>query len=319
MPYSFRSKGIFAVARLNQMTIPQFEKMFPDEDACAAYLVARRWPDGVNCPRCGSVKVYKLATMEWKWECMNCGVSTSYRFSHIAGTIFENTNKPLRDWFRVIHLMMTSKKGISALQIQRIMGFGSYKTAHYMCHRVRAGLMDEDFRQLIGIVEVDETLVGGDIGNKHVSVRKALRKSGKGASGRSTQVNKTIVVGAVQRGGGVVARVIQKASKEVLESFVKEACSNKVSMICTDQYPGYFDLARRGYFHRTVDHGRQQYVVGAVHTQTIEGFWSILKRGVVGTYHKVSAKYLPLYVAEFQFRYNNRNNSDIFGAAVSAC
>lgn len=136
------------MARIHQMTIPQFEKAFPSEDACAAYLVAHRWPDGVHCPRCGSVNVYRLATMTWKWECPDCRQGGAYRFSHIAGTIFENTNKPLRDWFRVIHMMLTSKKGVSALQVMRVMGFGSYKTAHYMCHRVRAGLADEQFKQL---------------------------------------------------------------------------------------------------------------------------------------------------------------------------
>ena len=251
--------------------------------------------------------------MPFKWQCYNC-TPTGYRFSVIAGTIFENTNKPLREWFRVIHMMLTSKKGVSALQVQRVMGFGSYRTAWYMCHRVRAGLADEDFRRLMGIVEVDETLVGGKIGNKHVSERRRLQKERK--AGRNS--NKTIVAGAIERGGSVVARVIQSASKPALEAFIKESVSDRVSLICTDQWPGYFDLTRRGYFHRSVDHASNQYVVGAVHTQTIEGFWSLVKRGVVGTFHKVSAKYLPLYIAEFQFRYNNRNNDDIFGAAIGA-
>ncbi len=101
---------------IQQMTIPQFERAFPNEDACAAYLVAHRWPDGVHCPRCGSTRVYELKTMKWKWECPDCREG-GYRFSHIAGTIFENTNKPLREWFRVIHMMLTSKKGVSALQV----------------------------------------------------------------------------------------------------------------------------------------------------------------------------------------------------------
>ena len=114
-----------------------------------------------------------------------------------------------------------------------------------------------------------------------------------------------------------MARVIQKASAEVLQGFIREAVSDHVSLICTDQFRSY-DALKRRYFHRTVDHSRGQYVVGAVHTQTIEGFWSLVKRGMVGTFHKVSAKYLPLYVAEFQFRYNNRNNDDIFSAAIGA-
>jgi transposase-like protein len=142
--------GSFAVARLQQVAIAQSEAAFPNEDACSAYLVAHRWPDGVHCPRCGSAKVFALTTMPFKWECMDCGKSTSYRFSHITGTIFENTNKPLRDWFRVIHLMMTSKKGISVLQVYRMMGFGSYKTAWYMCRRIRGGMADEGFQKLLG-------------------------------------------------------------------------------------------------------------------------------------------------------------------------
>src|SRR5208282_2695076 len=126
------------------------------------------------CPRCGSVeKISAVTTMPFKWQCYFCSPASGYRFSVIAGTIFENTNKPLREWFRVVHTMMTSKKGVSALQIQRVMGFGSYRTAWYMCHRVRAGLADEKFRQLMGIVEVDETFIGGNWSNKHRRIRAA--------------------------------------------------------------------------------------------------------------------------------------------------
>ena len=148
-----------------QLTAAQFEAMFPDEDACRAYLVARRWPDGVHCPRCGNPKVYDLPSRKWHWQCEQCAPD-GYRFSHIAGTIFENTNKPLRDWFKVIHLMLTSKKGMSARQLHRYMGFGSYKTAWYMAHRVRAALIEEP-QKLGGIVEVDETFIGGKLKNKH--------------------------------------------------------------------------------------------------------------------------------------------------------
>jgi hypothetical protein len=297
------------MARIHQMTIPQFEKAFPNEDACAAYLVAHRWPDGVRCPRCDGRKCYKLATMPWKWECPECRQGGAYRFSHIAGTIFENTNKPLREWFRVVHMMMTSKKGVSALQVQRVMGFGSYQTAHYMCHRIRAGLADEKFRQLMGVVEIDETYVGGRSQNRHP--RKRIGRKGLNAS------SKSIVAGAVERGGNVVARVIANTRMETLAGFIAEAVSDRVSLICTDQLPAYSHLSPRR--HRSVDHSNGQYVVGAVHTQTIDGFWSLIKRGMVGTFHKVSAKYLPLYVAEFAFRYNNRLNADIFGEAISAC
>jgi hypothetical protein len=133
--------------------------MFPDEDACRAYLVARRWPRGVRCPRCGNPAVYDLPSRKWHWQCEKCAPD-GYRFSHIVGTIFENTNKPLRDWYRVAHLMLTSTKGMSAMQIFRYMGFGSYKTAWEMCHKIRTALI-EDVEKLGGMVEVDETYVGG--------------------------------------------------------------------------------------------------------------------------------------------------------------
>ena len=156
-----------------QLTVAQFERLFPTEGACKAYLQARRWPTGVvRCPRCGKSKnLFALKTMPFKWECMACGKSTSYRFSVLAGTIFENTNVALKTWFKIIHLMLTSKKGISALQIQRLFGFGSYRTAHYLCMRARAGLIDPDFRKLMGIVEVDETFVGGKAKNLHAEDR----------------------------------------------------------------------------------------------------------------------------------------------------
>ncbi len=149
-------------------------------------------------PRCGAENVTELKGNPWHWQCYECAPQTSYRFSHITGTIFENTNKPLKDWFRVIHLMLTSKKGMSSLQIMRYMGFGSYKTAWYMCHRVRAALANRDFEKLAGIVEVDETFVGGRAKNRHD------RGGGHGTGG--TGSGKTVIAGAVRRKGSVVAR-----------------------------------------------------------------------------------------------------------------
>jgi hypothetical protein len=163
---------------IHQLTATQFEWIFPNEDACCAYLVGRRWPEGVRCPRCGAAINRQVSTMPWHWQCYQCAPNTTYRFSHIAGTIFENTNKPLRDWFRVIHLMLTSKEGMSALQIKRYMGFGSYKTAWLMCHKVRTTLV-EDIDKLGGIVEVDETFVGGLAKNRHWD-----KRGGGGTGGR---------------------------------------------------------------------------------------------------------------------------------------
>ncbi len=291
---------------VHQMTEAQFEAMFPagDEDACKRYLVARRWPQGVYCPRCGNFKVFPVGTMPFKWQCYACAPDQGYRFSHIAGTIFENTNKPLRQWFKVVHLMTTSKKGISSLQIQRQMGFGSYETALNMTHKIRAAMIQPE-QKLGGIVEVDETFVGGKDQNKHWDKRTHLRGG----------ADKTPVIGAVQRKGNVIARVLDHVTKETAEMFVREMVSEKDSLLATDAYQIYDGLTE--YPRQSVKHHLGQYVVGAVHTNTIEGFWSIFKRGVVGTFHKVSDKYLALYVAEFQFRYNNRMNPDIFGATIS--
>jgi len=291
------------------MTTAQFEARFPigDEEACQRYLIARRWPQGVHCPRCGNTDLSDASGYKpFHWQCVECSKSGPYRFSALVGTIFENTKKPLRDWFRVAHLMLSSKKGMSALQIQRMMGFGSYETAHSMCHKIRAGLIAPETK-LGGIVEMDETWVGGKDHNRHWNKRVGHRGG-----------DKTPIIGAVERKGNVVARVLNRVTSETMLEFVNEAISNKVSLLATDSARYYSDYLRR-YNHAMVDHSKGQYVVGAVHTNTIEGFWSIFKRGVVGTFHKMSAKYMPLYVAEFQFRYNNRNNPDMFGSAIAGC
>ena len=299
---------------IHQMTIRQFERNFPHEDACIAYLIRHRWPAGVCCPRCGSMGVYELKTLKWKWECPDCREGGAYRFSHLVGTIFENTNKPLRDWFRVIHMMLTSKKGVSALQVKRVLGFGSYETAWTMCHKVRVAMQDKEFKQLIGVVEMDETFIGGKWENRPLRKRRDHDKNDRSG----TAGGKTPLLGAVQRKGNVIAKVVAKLDHATIHGFVSEAISRRVSLLCTDQWRAY-DILNEDYRRRSVNHARHQYVVGAIHTNTIEGFWSIIKRGIVGTFHRVSAKYLPLYVAEFQFRYNNRMTDDIFGVAVAAC
>lgn len=294
---------------VHQLTSAQFDSMFPigDEGACRAYLKARRWPDGVRCPRCDNAKVYALAS-GYHWQCEACAVD-GYRFSVIAGTIFENTNKPLRDWFKVVHLMLTSKKGMSSRQIGRYMGFGSVKTAWLMGHKIRTALIEPETK-LGGIVEMDETYIGGKDSNRHWN----KRSNGRGGAGSG----KTTVIGAVSRKGNVVARMIDRVDNLTVDRFVHRAIDERVSTLVTDEAP-YFKHMRSYYPHEVICHAAKQYVVGAIHTNTIEGFWSILKRGIMGSYHKISRKYLPLYVAEFQFRYNNRFNPDIFGTAIEGC
>lgn len=298
----------------HQMTLADFDRMFPDETACKTYLMMQRWPKEVTCPRCGNTKLYKAgAKRPFHWQCFQCGANkrAPYRFSVTAGTVFENTNYKLLIWFKVLYFMLTSKKGISALQIHRMVGTGSYRTAWYMCHRLRAGLADPDFRKLMGIVEIDETYIGGKNANRPLSKRFDMK--GRGA------VGKTAVIGAIARKGNVVCKMVEDTTASTANKFVREMISNRVSLVATDTGPAYQRLHQIDVPHKMVDHKALEYVRGEVHTNNIENFWSLLKRGVIGTYHNVSKKYLPLYLNEFQFRHNNRKNPDIFGSAIAGC
>lgn len=290
------------------MNFKELLARFPDDDACKTYLVARRWPEGVKCPRCGNAKVWQPKGKPFHWICKGCN-KNGYRFSVITGTIFENTKYPLTEWFKVAFLMYHSKKGMSAHQIHRMLGTGSYETAWYMCHRIRVAMHNSAKGKLFGIVEVDETFVGGKAHNRHGG-----GNGGKGGIGSG----KTAVVGAISRKGKVVTRVVDSVGAEELGKFVRETVSDRVSLLATDDWAGYRYLKHR-YNHEIVRHTRGEYVVGAVHTNTIEGFWSLLKRGIVGTFHKTSRKYLPLYVNEFEFRHNTREETDQFGMLIANC
>jgi hypothetical protein len=295
-----------------QMTLADFERMFPDEQSCWTYLLLRRWPAGPCCPRCNNDHVYESTARPWHWQCKKCGANSRapYRFSLKTGTIFEETKMPLRSWYKVLHLMLTSKKGISALQIHRLLGTGSYRSAWYMCMRLRAAMKDPEFKQLMGMVEVDETFIGGKEANKHKRIRNPRNRGGKG---------KIEVIGAISRKGNVICRMIEEIDWHTYDDFVKAAVSSEVSLVSTDESTNYRNLKKMGYPHDTVVHHREEYVRGEVHTQSIDSFWALLKRGIVGTYHNVSKKYLPLYLAEFQFRYSNRREADIFGKAIEGC
>jgi transposase-like protein len=290
-------------------TFADFDRLFPDETACRLYLTARRWPDGIICPRCGNTKVYSLKARPFHWVCKSA-TCKNYRFSLYVGTIFENTNVKLRVWFRVLYLMLSSKKGMSALQMHRMLGTGSYRTAWYVSHRLRAGLADPEFRQLMGVVEVDETYLGGKDRNRHF---------GKKVNSSNPFAMKTGVIGAISRKGNVVCQIIENTDERTLTKFVRETVSSRVRLVATDDSRSYQNLGDEGFRHQTVNHSRNEYVRGNVHTNSIENFWSLLKRGVLGTYHNVSRKYLPLYLNEFVFRYNNRKNPDLFALAVASC
>lgn len=288
-------------------TIDAFDRAFSSDESCKQFLVTMRWPDGVSCPRCCETeKVYALKARPFHWICKakDCGGRNGYRFSVITHTIFENTKIPLRLWFKVAYLLLTSKKGISALQIHRTI-FGeesgsAYHTSWYMVMRWRAAMKGEAF-SLSGQIEVDETFVGGKAQNMHRSKRKALGLVGT--------KNKVAVIGAIARKGMVVAKVIENTDTKMLDSFVHRVVDkDKVDLIATDEHDGYRLLKNAGMPHEVITHSSGEYVRGVVHTNSIENFWSLLKRGIMGSYHHVSKEYLPLYMNEFSWRFNNRKN-----------
>jgi transposase-like protein len=297
-------------------TLDAFDRHFPNEESCREALQGARWPDGVTCPKCGGKeKVYALKSKPFYWLCQPCG---NRRFSVISDTIFENTKKPLLIWFKVAYLMLVAKKGRSALEIHRTI-FGDpftadYHTTWYMCTRLRAAMRNKEWTVLMGEVEVDETYIGGKDHNRHWSKKSRQQRQTGGKIGYA----KVGVIGAISRKGNVVCQVIENTDRRTLAGFVRKTVSEKVSLVATDEHPSY-DTLSEGLPHQTVKHMAHEYVRGNVHTNNIESFWSLLKRGVMGTFHKISEPYLPLYLAEFTFRHNNRNNPDMFMDLLSRC
>ncbi|MFA4814906.1 MAG: IS1595 family transposase [Candidatus Gracilibacteria bacterium] len=269
------------------MNIIQIYKQFPTEESCLKHLEKVRWEGRPTCPYCKSQKQTPMEK-EFRYHCNTCNTS----YSVTVGTIFHKTHLDLQKWFLAISLILNAYKGVSARQLARDLEVNK-NTAWYMAMRVRNAMIEQ--RELLtGVVEMDETYIGGK--------RKGPR--GRGALG------KTPVVGMVARGGKIVAKRVFKVNAKVLTSLVREKVNLSEATMMTDEFKGYTRL-KNFIPHKTINHSKW-YVDGDTHTNTIEGFWSLLKRGIVGQFHKVSAHRLPKYIDEFCFRYNHRGETDVF-------
>ena len=272
------------------MNLTKLVEQFSAPGKARKHLEEVRWPNGATCPRCGSGIVSKISTRE-QFHCNGC----DYHFSVTTGTIFHDSHLPLWKWFIATYMITESKKGISACQIQRTISV-TYRTAWYLCHRIRAAMKDAGAEFLKGIVEVDETYVGGKV---------------KGM-GRGYRGNKSIAVGAIERGGQIRLQVIKNANRETLHQFIKENTDPKTEAIYTDQLPAYIGIADSDTRHESVNHSEEEWVRGDVHTNGLESVWSLLKRSIIGAYHHVSMKHLDAYLDELEHRFNNRHNKFLF-------
>lgn len=273
-----------------EMNLPKLIAQFGSEEKCRARLTELRWPDGVTCPRCESKSVSTIAERD-QYDCNAC----RYQFSVTAGTIFHDSHLSFSKWFLAIYLMTESKKGMSALQIKRTLDI-AYQTAWYLCHRIRAAMRDINCELLRGIVEVDETYVGGK-----------TRHMGRGYKG-----NKAIAIGAVQRAGKIRLQVITNANRATLHKFIADNTAPDTEAIYTDELIAYWGVGDADTRHESVCHGAEEWVRGDVHTNGIESVWSLLKRSIIGSYHQVSMKHLDAYLDELEHRFNNRKNEYIF-------
>jgi transposase-like protein len=274
----------------NDMNLVKLIEQFSDETKTRAHLELLRWPQGITCPRCSSKEVSPIKGRP-QYSCNGC----EYQFSVKSGTIFNDSHLPLWKWLLATYLMTESKKGISACQIQRTLDI-SYPTAWFLCHRIRAAMKDVNPAPLEGTVEVDETYVGGKV-----------RGRGRGYRG-----NKIAVVGALQRKGPVRMQTLKWVDRQKLHDFIHKTTKPETENIYTDEHVGYLGIQDHDTKHGTVNHSAEEWVHGDIHTNGIESVWSLLKRSVVGTYHKVSVKHLDAYLGELEHRFNNRQNKFLF-------
>ncbi len=280
------------------MNLIDINKKFNSQAKCLSYLEKLRWGKTVTCTKCGSDNTVRIKPQAGRHHCNNCKTT----FSVLVDTIFENTRLPLTKWFMVIGLMLNAKKGIAAAQIMRDTGI-TYKTAWYAAMRVRCGMID-NCKSLQNIVEMDEAYVGGRPRKKQPASNKPTLINVVNKRGRGTR--KTPVVGIVERDGDVVLKVIEKLTSRNLVAMLKENVKTDNAILITDEFKSYKkmdDLIE----HLVINH-KKEYSKGIVHTNTIEGFWSIVKNSIRGQYIALSKKYLPFYLVQAQYVYNLRND-----------
>lgn len=267
---------------------------YGSEEKCRAELETLRWPKGVECPRCHGKQVSRIAKRN-QYDCDKC----RYQFSVLTGTAFSDTHLPLWKWFIAAYLICESRKGVSANQIKRVLGI-SYKTAWFLCHRIRAAMKETNPQKLTGTVEIDEAYLGG------VEHR---------VTGR--QGNKAIVLGMRQRGGNLRMVRIPSVKARTLRKNIVPYVSRDADRVITDEWSGYIPALGPVFPHKLkqIKHS-EAYVVGDIHTNTIENAFSLLKRAAYGTYHKLSEKHLQSYLDEMTFRFNRREDPNLFSETL---